>query len=146
MRMVVQIAKSIRKRVKKSVLQSRKSSRTGTKTKVMPGGSPGHSSGYGHPRPFTQAPRPRAVLEIALRRMVRERVQVTAWAHDFAVMKRLIKAAHLGPGVKTGFILGFKVNSIIPLGTGPEIPPGDSNIYEQSRDFMVMRLHLVELI
>lgn len=70
-------------------------------------------------------------------RMVRERVQVTALAHDYGVMARLIKAAHLGPGVKTGFILGFKVCSIIPEGTGPEIPPGDSNIYEQSRDFMV---------
>lgn len=70
-------------------------------------------------------------------KMIRERVQVTALAHKYEVMKRLLDAADLGPGVKTGFILGFKVNSIIPLGTGPEIPPGDSNIYEQSRDFMV---------
>lgn len=70
-------------------------------------------------------------------RMIRERVQVTALAHDWAVMKRLLKAADLGAGVKTGFVKGFKVCSILPEGTGPEIPPGDSGIYEQSRDFVV---------
>lgn len=70
-------------------------------------------------------------------RMVRERVQVTALAHEWALMKRLLKAADLGRGVKTGFVLGFKVNSIIPQGTNPEIPPGVSKIYEQSRDFVV---------
>lgn len=70
-------------------------------------------------------------------KMIRERVQVTALAKDWAVMKRLLKAADLGPGVKTGFVKGFKVCSILPEGVGPEIPPGDSEIYEQSRDFVV---------
>lgn len=70
-------------------------------------------------------------------RMVRERVQVTALAKEWAVMKRLLKAADLGRGVKTGFVKGFKVCSILPGGTGPEIPPGTSEIYEQSRDFVV---------
>lgn len=70
-------------------------------------------------------------------KMVRERVQVTALARDYTLMKRLIKAADLGAGVKTGFVLGFSVRSILPEGVGPEIPPGDSGIYEQSRDFMV---------
>lgn len=71
------------------------------------------------------------------KKMIRERVQVTALAHDYVLMKRLLKAADLGAGVKTGFVLGFKVCSILPEGTGPEIPPGDSKIYEQSRDFVV---------
>lgn len=70
-------------------------------------------------------------------KMVRERVQVTALTKDWALMKRLLKAADLGPGVKTGFVLGFKVCSILPEGTGPEIPPADDGIYEQSRDFVV---------
>lgn len=70
-------------------------------------------------------------------RMVRERVQVTAQAKDWAAMKRLLKAAEPGPGVHTGVVLGFRVNSILPAGTGPEIPLGDDGIYEQSRDFVV---------
>ena len=70
-------------------------------------------------------------------RMIRERVQVTALAKDWAEMKRLLKAADLGRGVQTGFVKGFKVCSIIPQGFNPEIPPGDSGIYEQSRDFVV---------
>lgn len=70
-------------------------------------------------------------------KMIRERVQVTALAKDYATMKKLIKAAALGPGVHTGVVLGFRVNSILPEGVGPEIPPADDGIYEQSRDFMV---------
>lgn len=70
-------------------------------------------------------------------KMIRERVQVTALAKDYATMKKLIKAASLGPGVHTGVVLGFRVNSVLPEGVGPEIPPADDGIYEQSRDFMV---------
>jgi hypothetical protein len=29
------------------------------------------------------------------------------------------------------------VRSVLPAGGGPEIPPGDDKIYEQSRDFVV---------
>lgn len=68
---------------------------------------------------------------------IRERVQVTALAGDYVLMKRLLKAAALGPGVHTGTVLGIRVKSILPAGVGPEIPPGDDRIYEQSRDFMV---------
>jgi hypothetical protein len=70
-------------------------------------------------------------------RMTRERVQVTALAREWVLMKRVLKAADLGAGVQTGFVLGFKVCSIIPAGTGPEIPVGDDGIFEQSRDFVV---------
>lgn len=68
---------------------------------------------------------------------IRERVQVTALATKWTVMKRLLKAAALGPGVHTGTVLGIRVKSILPAGVGPEIPPGDDGIYEQSRDFIV---------
>lgn len=68
---------------------------------------------------------------------IRERVQVTALAVEYTVMKRLLKAAALGPGVYTGVVLGIRVKSILPVGVGPEIPPGDDRINEQSRDFMV---------
>lgn len=68
---------------------------------------------------------------------LRERVQVTALARDYSSMKRLLKAAALGPGVYTGTVLGYRVKSILPAGVGPEIPPGDDGIYEQSRDFVV---------
>lgn len=70
-------------------------------------------------------------------KMIRERVQVTALAADYTVMKRLLKAAALGPGVHTGVVLGIRVKSILPAGVGPEIPPGGDTIYEQSRDFVV---------
>jgi hypothetical protein len=69
--------------------------------------------------------------------LIRERVQVTALARDYPTMKRLLHAAGLGRGVHTGLIAGFQVHSVIPLGTNPEIPPGDDKIFEQSRDFMV---------
>lgn len=70
-------------------------------------------------------------------RMIRERVQVTALALDYGAMKRLLKAATPGAGVHSGMVLGFKVNSILPAGTNPEMPVGDDEIYEQSRDFVV---------
>lgn len=70
-------------------------------------------------------------------KMIRERVQVTAQAKDYPTLKRMIKAAALGSGVHTGAVAGFKVCSVLPLGTNPEIPPADDGIYEQSRDFMV---------
>lgn len=70
-------------------------------------------------------------------RTVRERVQVTALAHDYITMKRLLKAAALGPGVHTGVVAGIRVKSVLPAGVGPEIPPGEDGIREQSRDFMV---------
>lgn len=71
------------------------------------------------------------------KRMMRERVQVTVLANEWAAMKRLLKAAEPGSGVHTGVVLGFKVCSILPAGTGPEIPVGDDGIFEQSRDFVV---------
>jgi hypothetical protein len=70
-------------------------------------------------------------------RMIRERVQVTALARDWAMMKRILKAADPGRGVHTGVVKGYKVNSILTAGTGPEIPLGDDGIYEQSRDYVV---------
>lgn len=70
-------------------------------------------------------------------KLIRERVQVTALAKDYAIMKKLLKAAALGRGTHTGTVLGFLVRSILPEGVGPEIPPADDGIYEQSRDFMV---------
>lgn len=70
-------------------------------------------------------------------KLIRERVQVTALAKDYAAMKNLLKAAALGRGTHTGTVLGFLVRSILPEGVGPEIPPADDGIYEQSRDFMV---------
>lgn len=76
-------------------------------------------------------------------KQIRERVQVTVYtAYDgngpgYAQLKTLVKACSLGPGVHKGIINGFQVNSVLPEGVGPEIPPGDEKIFEQSRDFMV---------
>lgn len=77
------------------------------------------------------------VARLSNRKQIRERVQVTALARDYPTMKKLLKATALGKGVKTGIVLGFQVLSILPDYEGPEIPPGDDGIYEQSRDFMV---------
>jgi hypothetical protein len=76
-------------------------------------------------------------------KMIKERVQVTVLTKDagdgvaYVSMKRALRAAALGPGVHTGVIAGYHVCSVLPWGVGPEIPPGDDKIYEQSRDFMV---------
>lgn len=69
--------------------------------------------------------------------LVRSRVQVTVYGKNYPQMKQLLLACKMGKGVKNGTVAGFYVNSVMPAGTGPEIPPGDDKIYEQSRDFMV---------
>jgi hypothetical protein len=71
-------------------------------------------------------------------KMIRELVQVTVYAKDsYALMKRLMKASSLSSSVHRGNFVGFKCISVLPWGVGPEIPPTDDKIYEQSRDFMV---------
>lgn len=70
-------------------------------------------------------------------KMVRERVQVTAYAKDFTVIERVLKAASLGRGVHTGTVVTFQVRSVLPEGVGPYIEAIDDGIHEQSRDFMV---------
>lgn len=69
--------------------------------------------------------------------LVRSRVQVTVYGTSYPQMKQLLLACKMGKGVKNGTVAGFYVNSVMPAGTGPEIPPGDDKIFEQSRDFMV---------
>lgn len=74
--------------------------------------------------------------------MIRSRVQVTVYADNYPQMKQLILLCKLGRGVHTGTVqtsptTSYRVNSVLPWGVGPEIPPGDDKIYEQSRDFMV---------
>lgn len=71
-------------------------------------------------------------------KMIRERVQVTVLTNnDYPLLKRVLKAAALGPGMHTGQVLTYKVRSVMDQGTNPEIPVADDRIYEQSRDFMV---------
>lgn len=69
--------------------------------------------------------------------LARSRVQVTVLASGYPQMKQLLLAAKLGAGNHTGVIGAYEVNSVRPAGVGPEIPPDDAGIYEQSRDFMV---------
>lgn len=73
--------------------------------------------------------------------LIRSRVQVTVYAKTYQQMKDLLRLAKLGGGVHTGVVTyGGKshiVRSVLQWGVGPEIPPGDDKIYEQSRDFMV---------
>lgn len=67
----------------------------------------------------------------------RARVQVTVLSKNYTEMKNVIKACALGSGVHTGTVQGYDVKAITQEGIGPEIPPGDDLILEQSRDFMV---------
>lgn len=71
------------------------------------------------------------------KKMTEERVQVTVWAKDYPTMERVLKAAALGPGVHTGTVLGYRVNSVLPDRMGPYIGPAGDEIHERSRDFMV---------
>lgn len=72
-------------------------------------------------------------------KMVRERVQVTAYSNgDFPLLERILKAASLGRGVYTGVVGSYSVRSILKENVGPYFGPGDNDkIHEQSRDFMV---------
>lgn len=70
-------------------------------------------------------------------KMIRERIQVTAYAKDFPSMERILKAASLGKGIYTGTVAGFKVRAVMPESVGPYIDATDDGIHEQSRDFMV---------
>lgn len=70
-------------------------------------------------------------------KMIRERIQVTAYAKDFPTLEKILKACSLGSGVHTGTILGYRVRSIMPDSVGPYIEATDDGIHEQSRDFMV---------
>lgn len=80
----------------------------------------------------------RTVARNNINKQERERVQVTVYtSNNYPQLKAILKACALGRGVKTGVVVGFKVNSVLPEGINPEIPPGDDKIYEQSRDFMV---------
>lgn len=80
----------------------------------------------------------RTIARLNPNKQIRERVQVTVYTNDSpSQMKKLLKMCALRGGVKTGQILGFYVNSVLPEGENPEYPVGSDKIYEQSRDFMV---------
>lgn len=69
--------------------------------------------------------------------MIEARVQVTVNAKSYPAMKQILLAAKLGRGMHSGQVGNYRVKSVIPAGTNPELVPGDDLIYEQSRDFMV---------
>lgn len=69
--------------------------------------------------------------------MIDSRVQVTVNATSYPAMKKILLAAKLGKGMHSGRFGNYRVKSVVPLGTNPELVPGDDEIYEQSRDFMV---------
>lgn len=90
----------------------------------------------------------RATTRNAATKTSRTRIQVTVWTSGstnpgaaYTQMKKILGAAALGPGVHTHIFQGagfaYNVKAVEPDGIGPEIPPDDSKIYEQSRDFMV---------
>lgn len=67
----------------------------------------------------------------------RTRVQVTVYANSQKQLADLLMLCKLGKGTHTGFVGPYYVNSVIPLGEGPQILPAGDEIFEQSRDFMV---------
>lgn len=90
----------------------------------------------------------RATTRNATTKTSRARIQVTVLTSGstntvagYAQLKNIIKAAGLGPGVHTHLYQGagfaYNVKAVEPDGIGPEIPPADDKIYEQSRDFIV---------
>lgn len=90
----------------------------------------------------------RATTRNATTKTSRARVQVTVLTSGnvsasvgYKQLKDILKAAALGPGVHTHIFQGtgfaYNVKAVEPDGIGPEIPPADDKIYEQSRDFMV---------
>lgn len=67
----------------------------------------------------------------------RTRVQVTVYARSEKQLADLLLLCKLGKGTHTGSLGPYYVNSVIPLGEGPQMLPGGDEIFEQSRDFMV---------
>jgi hypothetical protein len=88
-------------------------------------------------RPISSTEKAQPMARNLSKKMVEERIQVTVWAKSFIEMERILKAASLGPGVHTGTVVGFRVNSILPWYIGPYLGPDGDEIHEQSRDFMV---------
>jgi hypothetical protein len=68
---------------------------------------------------------------------VTARIQVTVHAKSYPQQKALLKAAKLGPGVRTGTIAGVAVRSVLADTVGPDLSDEAAGIFEQSRDYKV---------
>jgi uncharacterized membrane protein YczE len=88
-------------------------------------------------RPVSGGEKASPIARNLSKKMIEERIQVTVLAKSFVEMEKVLKAASLGPGVHTGTVVGFRVNSIVPSYVGPYLGPAGDEIHEQSRDFMV---------
>ena len=73
----------------------------------------------------------------SLNTTIRARVQVTVYASTYQQQEELLLVCKMGVGVHNGTLGNYTVDSVLPLDVGPAILPGDSGIYERSRDFMV---------
>lgn len=88
-------------------------------------------------RPISGVEKAPPIARNLSKKMMEERIQVTVWAKSFMELEKILKAASLGPGVHTGTVVGFRVNSVWPAYIGPYLGPDGDEIHEQSRDFMV---------
>ena len=77
-------------------------------------------------------------------RMHTERVQVTAYVKqaqaagtDYPGLEALLTLVGAACANRNGTVNGVRVDSILPAGEGPDIPPDESMILERSRDFIV---------
>ena len=66
-----------------------------------------------------------------------ERVQVTIHAATYPTQKSILKLAMAACPNQSGTVNGVAVDSILPAGEGPDLPPDEDGIYEQSFDLMV---------
>lgn len=73
----------------------------------------------------------------SLNTTIRARVQVTVYANTYQQQEELLLVCKMGAGVHNGTLGNYAVDSVLPAGVGPAVLPGDSGIYERSRDFMV---------
>lgn len=70
-------------------------------------------------------------------RMRVERVQVTAYAKDYATLVDLLELVRAACVPKPGTVNSVAVDSILPAGEGPDLSDPSAGIFEQSRDFIV---------
>lgn len=70
-------------------------------------------------------------------RYISERVQVTAYTSSYGAKEAILRAARNACVGQRGTVNGFKLDSILPDGEGPDLDDDATRIFERSIDLIV---------
>lgn len=74
---------------------------------------------------------------VGTKRFVTERVQVTVLAKTYPLKKSILVLVRKALPLSRGTVNGILCDSVLPEGAGPDLDDPESQIYEQSRDYVV---------